>query len=173
MSQKSGCWRKPCPGEFGRGCRSNGKIEWTGDYADAPELCPKCIASAKRKAADAERALSILPVNSPYTTAVSFGPGRKVEANILPPATTLPAAAAVDDGDDGGNGLDWQEAIEQIDELMALLDDLPERAEDYSSSVSMGASQMRDWIEANERVTAEQWRAIENWTAGAERWLRR
>lgn len=66
----------------------------------------------------------------------------------------------------------WQEALEFCDELLSLLDDLPESADDYVASVSQSVRDMSSWIRSHQRVTDLQWKALGNWQNGAEAWVR-
>jgi hypothetical protein len=66
---------------------------------------------------------------------------------------------------------DWEQALKDISEALGMIDDLPERAEDFGQSVQMKLDDMAGWIEENERVTPAQLDAIENMKAGLERWL--
>jgi DNA-binding transcriptional MerR regulator len=65
----------------------------------------------------------------------------------------------------------WEEAIREIDELLDLLDELPEAAEDFVDSVREQADDMQSWIAGHEHVTEAQQTTIANWAAGASRWL--
>lgn len=68
--------------------------------------------------------------------------------------------------------MDYEEAIELCDEILASLEDLPEQAEDFSDSVYEKVTSMRVWIEENERVTDKMISALENIQAGVSKWLR-
>jgi len=71
----------------------------------------------------------------------------------------------------------WSGAIEDIDRLLSLIDDLEdsysdvyERGEDFLADVYERASEVRKTILQNQRVTPRQEKAIENWTEGVEKW---
>ena len=66
----------------------------------------------------------------------------------------------------------WEEALDRIDELHGLIDELPEVAEDFAHSVLDSSASMARWIEDNERVTQAQFVTIENWVRGVEAWLK-
>lgn len=67
---------------------------------------------------------------------------------------------------------EWAAALEEIDEAESMLDDLPERAEDFADSVRETLSSIRGWIEENSHVTPAQESAISNIEAGIGKWQR-
>ena len=67
---------------------------------------------------------------------------------------------------------EWSVALEEIDTAESMLDDLPERAEDFADGVRETLSSMRGWIEENSHVTPGMESAISNITAGIEKWQR-
>jgi hypothetical protein len=66
------------------------------------------------------------------------------------------------------------EALSLLSELDEALDAIESNsaAEDFVDSVRNSAASMRAWIEENDHATPKQITAIENWIAGAQRWLR-
>ena len=66
---------------------------------------------------------------------------------------------------------DWEDALEQCQAIEELIDDLPERAEDFADSVLEKIQSIASWIEEKEHVTEGQLAAIENMHAGVSRWL--
>jgi hypothetical protein len=71
-----------------------------------------------------------------------------------------------------GSG-DWEQALQTIADTLELLDQLPEEAEDFTSSVTEKLTNMRSWIESRGRVTPKMESAIENMHRGALKWLER
>ena len=67
--------------------------------------------------------------------------------------------------------MDWEDALELCEEIEELLDELPDRAEEFATSVGEKVADMREWIEDNEHVTPKQLDALENMKAGCENWL--
>ncbi len=64
------------------------------------------------------------------------------------------------------------DAILLCDEILDMLDDLPERAQEFSDSI-------REWVEGinytileNRRVTENQATALENMKMAVEKWIR-
>lgn len=66
---------------------------------------------------------------------------------------------------------EWESRLEQCQELLDMLDDLPDRAADFAESVREKTQSIAEWIEENEHVTAAQCEALDNMQSGAERWL--
>jgi len=73
--------------------------------------------------------------------------------------------------------MDWEEAIEQIDGTLELIQDLEDdypriwdNGEDFFTDVREKMTEVRETIEENERVTMGQARAIENWGEGVRKW---
>lgn len=64
------------------------------------------------------------------------------------------------------------EAIESLEHLIALCEDVPESGWSFANDVADSAREMIETIEESNRVTEKQLRAIENWTIGVSRWLR-
>jgi hypothetical protein len=64
-------------------------------------------------------------------------------------------------------------ALQLCDDLESLIEDLPERAEDFAASLNEKMHSICQWVEANEHATESQITALENMIAGAERWLNR
>jgi hypothetical protein len=64
-------------------------------------------------------------------------------------------------------------AIEFCDELLEDARTLPERAEDFATSIVEKVEDMKEWIEMNWRVTEGIANALENMRAGVDRWLNR
>lgn len=74
---------------------------------------------------------------------------------------------------DGGGDCDWEEALQTIAETLEMLDQLPEEAGEFATSVNEKLTNMRTWIESKGRVTEKMSAAIENMHKGALRWLER
>lgn len=64
-------------------------------------------------------------------------------------------------------------AIEFCEELIGLAKELPERAEDFATSVIEKTESMMEWIDTESRVTEAIAAALENMRTGVERWLDR
>jgi hypothetical protein len=63
------------------------------------------------------------------------------------------------------------DALELCSEILGLLDDLPDRAEDFAASVEEKVQSMQEWIEEHGDCTANMGTALENMHAGVLRWL--
>ncbi len=68
--------------------------------------------------------------------------------------------------------MEHTEAIEEIDKVLELCEELPERAETFREGVEEKLNGMRDWIEENKHCTDPQATAIENIGDGVRKWLR-
>lgn len=64
------------------------------------------------------------------------------------------------------------EALKQCDRICEMCEEVPERGEEFAMSVSDGVAEVAETIEAQQRVTADQQRALDNWESGVSRWLR-
>ena len=64
------------------------------------------------------------------------------------------------------------EAIEQAERIQEMCAEVPERGEEFASSVLDGVIEVAATIEERQTVTAEQQRALDNWESGVSRWLR-
>ena len=93
-----------------------------------------------------------LELSQAETNPVASSPPKRIKGSALPPSPV-------------------EDALDKLDYLLSILDDIPERGWDFAESVRTGATDMKDWIEENAVVTAAQNESIENWTDGAERWL--
>ena len=68
---------------------------------------------------------------------------------------------------------DPEAALDYAQELLGLLDDLPRAAEDFADDVREKVTGVHDWILERGYVTVAQASALENWRAGAVKWLSR
>jgi len=67
---------------------------------------------------------------------------------------------------------DWEGAVEYGKELLELLKELPEAADDFAVSVEEKALSIMEWAEENKHVTEGQIVALENMRKGALKWRR-
>lgn len=67
---------------------------------------------------------------------------------------------------------DWEAFLDEANGVIALMEDLPERAEDFAGSCISKIEDIMDTVETRERVTEGQWQALDNMRSGAERWIR-
>jgi spore coat protein CotH len=67
--------------------------------------------------------------------------------------------------------IEWYGAVDICEEIQELIEDLPERASDYATSIGEKVADMRTWIEENENVTQRQVDALRNMKDGCENWL--
>lgn len=65
-----------------------------------------------------------------------------------------------------------QSAVRLGKEILAKVEDLPERAEDYAESVATKTTGILDWVESNNHVTKAQMDALRNMCSGVEKWLK-
>jgi hypothetical protein len=64
------------------------------------------------------------------------------------------------------------QAIDDLERLLELCDEIPFAGEHFAVSVSSSARDMIETITASKRVTEQQLTAIDNWTEGVCKWLR-
>lgn len=69
-------------------------------------------------------------------------------------------------------GNDVDAALESIDESLQLVDEVPERGQDFAESVAGKLRSIANKIEESDEVTPGQVQAIENMRGGLERWTR-
>ncbi|NLX99047.1 MAG: hypothetical protein GXY83_23140 [Rhodopirellula sp.] len=65
-----------------------------------------------------------------------------------------------------------REALQQCVRILSLCEEVPERGEEFAGSVADGVREVAETIEEQNRVTADQQRALDNWEAGIAAWLR-
>ena len=68
---------------------------------------------------------------------------------------------------------DWESEIERCNSLMDMCNEVPERGEEYASSVHEKAGSISATIEDNQHVTEKQMEAIDNMMAGVQRCIDR
>lgn len=73
--------------------------------------------------------------------------------------------------DDGTALLAAEEAIEQCDNILELIEELPDRAEDFGDSIRTKVESMREWIVEHDHVTEAQQQSLDNMENGVLRWL--
>lgn len=69
------------------------------------------------------------------------------------------------------NPKDIDEALELAAEIQDLVEELPERAEDFGISVAEQAADIARDVEEKGRVTRKQLEALRNMLAGVQNWL--
>jgi hypothetical protein len=67
---------------------------------------------------------------------------------------------------------DWEGAIEYSKEILEILEELPEAADEFRVGVEERVLDMMKWIEENKHVTESQIVALENMMGGAKKWRR-
>lgn len=67
---------------------------------------------------------------------------------------------------------DPEEAIVLCNEILDLLEDMPEAAEEFKDSVEQKVLDMHDWIDKHNHVTDKQMAALENMKGAVEKWIR-
>lgn len=84
-----------------------------------------------------------------------------------------PAAATADEEfDDGSELLAADEAVEQCDNILELIEELPERAEEFGDSVREKVESMKAWIVEHDHVTEAQQQSLTNMESAVLRWIR-
>ena len=70
-------------------------------------------------------------------------------------------------------GGEARDAFDLATGILADLEDLPEKAEEFVESVGEKVRSMRSYIEDNDRVTAPMLKALQNIRGGVDRWQRK
>ncbi len=65
------------------------------------------------------------------------------------------------------------DALDLCEEILGKLDDLPDEAEEFASSVGEKTESIQNYIERYGRVSPKQKTALENMLEGVDRWLER
>jgi len=98
-------------------------------------------------------------------------PTRAKSVPAAPPAPTPPAPPSPPKPPP--QRPEWAHRLDQCDEILSAIDDLPDRAADFAASVQEKVESIRDWIEAQETVTSAQCAALDNMERGVHAWLER
>lgn len=67
--------------------------------------------------------------------------------------------------------MDWEDAVEQCERILEMLDDLPDEAEEFASSVGEKVESIMEYAKSRQRITEGQQTALDNMEAGCQRWL--
>jgi hypothetical protein len=65
------------------------------------------------------------------------------------------------------------DALEQCERIIEMCGEMPERGEDFATSVEEGCREVMETIQGMNHVTPDQQRALDNWEGGLSRWLDR
>jgi hypothetical protein len=68
---------------------------------------------------------------------------------------------------------DWRAAISVVQEINEEAEWVPERGEDFATSVTEKANDIEETVTENEHVTEGQMTALENMLDGLKKWTRR
>ncbi len=63
------------------------------------------------------------------------------------------------------------EAVEQCDRILRDCEDVPERGEDFASSIMEKVESIRDWIVKHDNVTEKQLDSLDNMESAVGRWI--
>lgn len=66
---------------------------------------------------------------------------------------------------------DFEEAIEILEDIFYLCENIPDVGEDFAESVLVTAKDIKKSIVVNDRVTPGQFRALENIQRGLKKWF--
>jgi hypothetical protein len=70
------------------------------------------------------------------------------------------------------NETTWEEADQLCDEILEMIDEIPERGENFGASVMAKVEDIQKTIKETERVTSGQLTALENMKEGVQKWIR-
>lgn len=65
---------------------------------------------------------------------------------------------------------EWEAALDEIDEALADVGNIPPAGADFAASVEEKLQSIREWIETNQHVTEAQETAIGNMADGIRKW---
>ena len=66
---------------------------------------------------------------------------------------------------------EWDNFIEDAEGLVGMLDDLPERAEEFAGDVRERLESMIEWARDNKHATPKMWQTLYNTRDAVGRWL--
>lgn len=89
------------------------------------------------------------------------------ELTVEPKPAATPERVRESTGDD-----DADATLEEIEAALELVDDLPDRAQEFGESVSEKLRAIAETIERTGEVTERQQTAIDNMSAGIRKWMR-
>lgn len=69
------------------------------------------------------------------------------------------------------NDCSWEEALETANEIIDMVEEIPEHGEEFAQGVQERTTSIRAWIQEHEHATDKQVNALENMHRGAEKWL--
>jgi hypothetical protein len=64
------------------------------------------------------------------------------------------------------------EALKQCERIAEMCGEVPERGEEFADSVASGVREIAETIQQQNRITADQQRALDNWESGVAKWIR-
>lgn len=65
----------------------------------------------------------------------------------------------------------WDSAVDTADEILELLEELPDEAASFGISIEEKVSQIRAWVSEHEHATDKQVNALDNMHRGVLKWL--
>lgn len=107
-----------------------------------------------------------------WTNASPF-PTPRTSATNEPPKQIKPNGAVKVGGRDDDMQAKVDEALSLVSQINDLAEDMPERGEEYASSVVEKANIIGETIEEKGFVTDKQLNALENMISGMQRWIDR
>ena len=68
--------------------------------------------------------------------------------------------------------VDVKEALEVCEEILEIVPELPERAEEFADSIQTKTLNIKAFVEKEKHVTINQFSALLNMLEGAKKWIR-
>lgn len=69
------------------------------------------------------------------------------------------------------DGCGWRVTLEDIEDALTSVEELPDRAEEFANSVDEKLRSMHEWITKNEHTTEPQQNAVDNMASAIRKWL--
>lgn len=67
--------------------------------------------------------------------------------------------------------MSWEDFVEQCEQVLLDVDDIPERGESFAEAVREKIESMKEWAEEHEAVTEKMVKALEGMAGGVAKWL--
>lgn len=97
---------------------------------------------------------------------------RRLDAEQAKKQSSSPPAKGIRIPTSGDRDDRVADALALCDQIESTAEDVPEAGEDFAMSVTEKAASIRETIERTERVSDNQFTALENFLSGLQRWIR-
>lgn len=135
---------------------------------DVPTVAKEVVEALRKGRRTAIQAQAA--ANSAANAAISQGRATVAMDRVPPaPIPVLPTVTSI--VSPTANQSDADDAIGFADDILSMIDELPDRAYDFGESIREKVEGIKQTIEERQCVTHGQWEALDNMKGGVERWL--